>query len=375
MAGLYIHVPFCKSRCIYCDFYSTTCGENMRRRYVKAVCAELHMRKNETAGGTIDTIYIGGGTPSLLSGSELKRIFAAIASDYLLATDAEITIEANPDDVSPVWTDDVLRLGVNRVSLGVQTFDDALLQFLNRRHTARQARDAVRLLWEKGMTNLSIDLIYGLPGQTQDSWRRDLNEALGLPVRHISAYNLMFESGTRLTSLRNAGAIDEADESLIISMFQDLTEQMIESGFQQYEISNFALPGFHSRHNSSYWEGSPYIGCGPGAHSFDGHSVRRNNLADLAAYCAAPGMPPHATETLTEAERCDEMVFTALRTQKGLSLKKLEEKFGKEVRCDVLSMADPHIKGGRLRLKNDFLMLAPQGILVSDSIMSDLMLG
>lgn len=373
--GLYIHVPFCKCRCIYCDFYSTTCGEDVRRKYVDALLAELAARQDECSGGEIATIYLGGGTPSQLTGDEIRRIFDCIRSNYTVAGDAEITFEANPDDVTDVYVGILRDAGINRVSLGLQTFDDTLLHFLHRRHTAEQARSAVRRLHDGGIGNISIDLIYGLPNQTAAQWNNDLREALRLPVRHLSAYTLMYEPSTRITRMRDRHEFDEADDEVIAGMFDDLVHRTADAGFEHYEISNFAQPGYRSRHNSSYWDGTPYIGCGPGAHSFDGYATRRCNDANLTAYCSAPGQPPHSTEHLSEAERYDEMVFTALRTKEGLSLEALESRFGAGARAELTATAAPHIAARRLQLTGHRMSLTKEGILVSDMVMSDLMRG
>lgn len=373
--GLYIHVPFCKCRCIYCDFYSTTCGEDVRRKYVDALLAELAARQDECSGGEIATIYLGGGTPSQLTGDEIRRIFDCIRDNYAVADDAEITFEANPDDVTDAYVGILRDAGVNRVSLGLQTFDDTLLRFLHRRHTAEQARSAVRRLHDGGIGNISIDLIYGLPNQTTAQWSNDLREALRLPVRHLSAYTLMYEPGTRITRMRDRHEFDEADDEVIAGMFDDLVHRTEDAGFEHYEISNFALPGYRSRHNSSYWNGTPYIGCGPGAHSFDGYATRRSNDANLSAYCSAPGQPPHSMEHLSEAERYDEMVFTALRTKEGLSLQALESRFGAGAKAELTATAAPHIAARRLQLTGHRMSLTKEGILVSDMVMSDLMRG
>lgn len=373
--GLYIHVPFCKCRCIYCDFYSTTCGEDVRRKYVDALLAELAARQDECSGGEIATIYLGGGTPSQLTGDEIRRIFDCIRDNYAVVDDAEITFEANPDDVTDAYVGILRDAGVNRVSLGLQTFDDTMLRFLHRRHTAEQARSAVRRLHDGGIGNISIDLIYGLPNQTAAQWSNDLREALRLPVRHLSAYTLMYEPDTRITRMRDRHEFDEADDEVIAGMFDDLVHRTEDAGFEHYEISNFAQPGYRSRHNSSYWNGTPYIGCGPGAHSFDGYATRRSNDANLSAYCSTPGQVPYSMEHLSEAERYDEMVFTALRTKEGLSLQVLESRFGAGARAELTATAAPHIAARRLQLTGHRMSLTKEGILVSDMVMSDLMRG
>lgn len=373
MYGLYIHVPFCASRCIYCDFYSTTLGADVRRRYVAALCAEIEARRDETAGSRLHTIYIGGGTPSQLTIDELAQIVDAVRACHDTATVAETTIEANPDDVTPRWAVAVRRLGFDRVSLGVQTFDDDLLRFLSRRHTAAQACSAVATLREAGFTNLSIDLMYGLPGQTAESWRRDLTTALSLPVAHLSAYSLMFESGTRLTAMRDKGLVSEADEELSLAMFRALEEEAERAGFEHYEISNFARPGRRSLHNASYWDGTPYVGFGPAAHSFDG-ARRRWNTSDVAAYAAWPGHPPCATEQLTLHDRYDEYVMTRLRTCDGLCPDEIERRFGSAFSLHFRRAAAPHLQAGRLvPAAAGSLRLSREALFVSDAVMSDLM--
>lgn len=373
MYGLYIHVPFCASRCAYCDFYSTTLGTDVRRLYVTALCAEIGARRTETAGSTLHTIYIGGGTPSQLTTDELAQIVDAVRSCHDTTTVAETTIEANPDDVTPRWAEAVRSLGFDRVSLGVQTFDDRLLHFLSRRHTAQQARDAVTTLHAAGFTNLSIDLIYGLPGQTAESWRQDLATAFSLPIEHLSAYSLMFESGTRLTDMRDKGLVSEADEELSLNMFRALEEAAEEAGFEHYEISNFARPGRRSLHNTSYWDGTPYVGFGPAAHSFDGTS-RRWNASDVAAYAARPGEPPHETELLTLHDRYDEYVMTRLRTSDGLLPAEIKRRFGSAFADHFRQTAAPHMQAGRLvPVAGGGLRLSREALFVSDAVMSDLM--
>lgn len=373
MYGLYVHVPFCASRCIYCDFCSTTLGADVRRQYVAALCAEMEARRGETAGSRLRTIYIGGGTPSQLATDELAQIVAAIGACHDTSALAEATIEANPDDVTPAWAAAVRRLGFDRVSLGVQTFDDGLLALLGRRHTAVGARAAVATLREAGFANLSVDLMYGLPGQTAEGWRRDLLAALALPVAHLSAYALTFESGTRLTTLRDRGLLAEADEELSLAMFRILEEETERAGFEHYELSNFARPGRRSLHNASYWDGTPYVGFGPAAHSFDG-ARRRWNTSDVAAYVRRPGHPPCETEQLTLHERYDEYVMTRLRTRDGLRPEEIGRRFGPAFARHFARAAAPHIGAGRLvPAAAGGMRLAREALFVSDAVVSDLM--
>lgn len=369
---IYIHVPFCKSRCIYCDFYSTTCPDTVRTRYVEAACAELAARKDYLPEGPIRSIYLGGGTPSLLSAKELDTLFACISKHYNIAADAEVTLESNPDDISGAWIDERRNLGINRVSLGVQSFQAGTLQLLNRRHSAEQAVEAVNMLHDRGLNNISIDLIYGLPGQTADEFHRDLETAFSLPVKHLSTYALSIEEGTPLAKMVAEGHVTVTDEEVFLKEYEDLMRMAEQHGFEHYEISNFALPGYASRHNSAYWDGTPYIGIGPGAHSYDGTS-RRYNHADLDAYIHAHANPPHSIEEMTVEERFDEMVFTALRTRAGLDLTRLRTCFGHAWTEGLMLAARPHLTQGRLVTEGGRLRLTRQGIFVSDDIMSDLM--
>lgn len=371
--GLYIHVPFCKQRCLYCDFYSTTFGKTEQAAYTEALCAELISRKNETEGRALTSIYLGGGTPSQLSGDALTRIFQTIRGSFTIARGAEITIEANPDDVSIDFIVSLQSVGINRVSLGIQTFNDGLLKILHRRHNAEQAYEAVRLLQRSGVNNLSIDLIYGLPGQSLDAWRHDVETALRLPIKHLSAYALTYEPDTPLTQLRDAGKLQETDEETSRSSFYLLKALTEASGFEHYEISNFAKKGWRSRHNSSYWDGTPYVGCGPGAHSFDAKRTRRQNEADLHTYLASPGRPAFREEILSQDERRNEFIFTALRTNTGINLELFSRQFGPAELHKLITSATPYIRLKKLEECEGHLRLTADGLFLSDMIMSDLM--
>lgn len=367
--GIYIHVPFCRSRCIYCDFYSTTLGEEWKSQYVSALLQEMSLRKDEVSFARASTLYIGGGTPSQLPVSELQRLLAGIQQCYGLEADAEVTVEANPDDVTPAWLAGLQATPVNRISMGVQSLDDDMLRLLHRRHSATGARDAIALCREFGYTNLSIDLIYGLPGQTMDAWKRDVEAALQLNVPHLSCYSLQVEEGTPLMKMVQEGRAEEADEELSLAMYEYLMDTLAAAGYEHYEISNFCKPGWHSRHNSSYWQQRPYLGLGPGAHSYDGKRTRRWNLSDVKAYVAAQGNAPYESEILSDDERYDELVMTRLRTRQGLPLSLLSPK--RKDYC--LRMAEPYLKSGKMMLDGDFLRLTKSSIFISDALMSDLM--
>ncbi len=371
MPGLYLHIPFCKTRCAYCDFFSTTCGGGQRAEFVRALCRELALRREEARGEVLSTVYFGGGTPSQLSAEEVRSIFCAIRENYVLCPDAEITMEVNPDDVTEEYISALRAAGVNRISMGVQTFQEELLRVINRRHTAEQARSAVRIIRSAGIDNISIDLIYGLPGQTLAMWECDVQAAIGLKPTHISAYALSYEEGTPLYARLLKGEICETDEEVSLAMYRHLISSLEKAGFLHYEISNFALPGFRSRHNSSYWTGIPYIGVGPGAHSYDG-ACRRANLPDLKAYVEANGDAPCEMEKLSEDERFNESLMLSLRTREGLDLDRLKKNFGREKTEWLLSSAEKFLRSTALERTPTHLRLTPSGIFLSDAILRDL---
>lgn len=367
--GLYIHVPFCQSRCLYCDFFSTTLSHEWKLRYVDAVLREMRSRRDELDVARVPSLYIGGGTPSQLTAPMLARILEEATALFPLTTDAEVTVEANPDDVTEEWLEGLRATGVNRISMGVQTFSDSILSFLRRRHTSAQAIKAVELCRSYGYENISLDLIYGLPGQTMQIWQEDVRRVLSLGVPHLSAYSLSYEDGTPLTRMLENGEVEETSDDLSWQMYQFLMDETAAAGMQHYEISNFCKPGMHSRHNSSYWQSTPYLGFGPGAHSFDGALIRRSNDADLKGYVASHGDAPHHIEKLTSDERYDELVMTRLRTCNGLPLSLLSE----EEKAYCLKMSEAHLQNGRLRLEDGILKLTREGIFVSNDVISDLM--
>lgn len=368
MAGIYLHVPFCKSRCTYCGFFSTTALVR-RRAYVDALVAELHQRRAFLSGHSVSTIYFGGGTPSLLPVREVERLLSSICNIYNVENGAEITLEGNPDDMTSDYLAQLHRLGINRLSMGVQTFSDARLRFLHRRHTAAQAVAAVRAAQQVGFGNLSIDLMFGFPNQTCAEWQDDVSQALTLGVQHVSAYSLMYEEGTPLTAMLERGDIAEVNEEESLRMYGCLIDRLAQAGFQHYEISNFALPGYASRHNSSYWHGVPYLGVGAGAHSYDGH-VRSFNVESLTGYLSGVSA---VQETLTPHERYNEYVFTGLRTVNGISISRLQMLFGADLAAYCLRNAQSHLQNGLLVREDDTLRLTRQGLFVSNDVMSDLM--
>ena len=373
MAGIYIHIPFCKRRCIYCDFFSTTASEK-KNEYIKALCKEIKSRENYLGNETIDTIYLGGGTPSQLEKQDFVNIFNTIYENYKVNPEAEITIEANPDDLTEEYVKMLSTLPFNRLSMGIQTFNDDILALLKRRHNAQQAIDAFRRCRNAGFLNISIDLMYGLPGESMETWNRDLETAISLAPEHISAYHLIYEEETILYRLREENKITEADEDFSNALFETLISRLKENGYVHYEISNFCRPGMHSRHNSSYWTGIKYLGCGPSAHSYDGHS-RQWNISSLEKYIDGinNGLNISEIEELDLYTRYNDFVITTIRTAWGMPLERLKTEFGDELYDYCLKMAKPHISQGTLEINNNTLKLTQNGIFISDGIMSDML--
>lgn len=375
MAGVYVHIPFCASRCSYCDFYSTLKLETAGSHYVDALIGEAVLRRCELHGEAVRTLYLGGGTPSQLPLPLLSRLVEGLRGALDLHGVEEFTIEANPDDVTPEWCAALPALGVNRVSMGVQSFEDRILRAIGRRHTSQQVVKAVENLHDVGIGNISLDLIYGLPGQTLDSWAESVDRAIALAPRHVSAYWLTYEPGTRLWRQREQGEVAEVPEDVCIAMYHLLVKRLQEAGFEHYEISNFSLPGYHSRHNSSYWDGTPYLGLGAAAHSYD-RNVRRSNPHDLHAYisCIAAGKTACIEEEMTLWERYDERVMLSLRTASGMDVECLRQEFGDELAGHFLHEVQRHIAAGNIRREGDSrYVLTTDGILLSDSVMRDLM--
>ena len=383
MAGLYIHIPFCESRCIYCGFYSTT-SLSLRDEYVDALCEEMRMRpvaSELSAGETVQTIYLGGGTPSQLSGEQLIRLFGEIGR-YLREErrakseeSMEITMECNPDDVTEEFCSTLKKLPVNRISMGAQTFSNERLRFLHRRHNAQEVKDAVGRLRAIGIKNISIDLMFGFPGETIGQWENDLQEAISLGVEHISAYSLMYEEGTTLFHLLQQGKIEEIDEETSRQMYESLINHLTHAGYEHYEISNFARPGYRSRHNSSYWHEVPYIGIGAAAHSYD-LGTRSWNADNLRLYIDSikQGKRPAEHEELDLNTRYNDLITTALRTCDGIDLEHVSEAFGEHLAEQTLAEAQRHIRRGLMKINQGKLSLTHKGLYISDDVMSDFMI-
>ena len=361
MAGIYIHIPFCKSRCRYCDFFSTTQLEK-REAYIQAVIQEWQSYQHQWSKQEIRTIYLGGGTPSLLPIESLRLLLHSILSSIDSERVQEITLEANPGDITAekirAWKD----MGINRLSMGVQSFNDRLLQLVGRRHSAEQAIQAVKTAQTEGICNISIDLMYALPGQSMANWQADIAQALALQVPHISSYGLIYEEGTPLTQCLEQGKITAIDEENEMQMYDYLVEQLTKHGYEHYEVSNFGLPGQHSKHNSSYWNDTPYLGLGAGAHSYNGQS-RWWNIDDIDEYITQ-AMSRQLTperETISPKERHTELVMLGLRTSKG-------------VLCTAVNMnkAQAYIAKGYLIQLEDKVIATTKGFHILNRIIEDL---
>ena len=375
MAGIYIHIPFCRSRCIYCGFYSTT-ALDLRQRYVEALCQEMAMRCSDEQD--IETIYLGGGTPSQLSIPQLHQIFDAIYKYNKVSPDAEVTIEMNPDDVTEAFADGLCWLPVNRISMGAQTFNDDRLKWLHRRHTSRQVAEALEHLRDNGIQNISIDLMYGFPDETLSDWEADITAALSLDAEHLSAYCLMIEEGTPLYKMVSGQWIVDTvncqlpDEELVRTMYERLIDRLASAGYEHYEISNFARPGYRSRHNSSYWNDTPYIGLGAAAHSYDGHT-RSWNIADIRQYIEGIERRERLfdSEIIEGNTRYNDRLTVALRTREGIDLSTLSDYH----RDYAIKNARRFLNNGLLRITpTHHLTLTRRGLFVSDMIISELML-
>lgn len=373
MAGIYIHIPFCKKRCTYCDFY-TEVAPQLIPNLIDSIVKELQIRKDYLQNEIIHTIYFGGGTPSILNKSQFELIFDAIYKMYNVADDAEITFEANPDDLTTDFLESVRLLPFNRISIGIQSFDDADLKRINRRHSGKEACDAVKNAQNAGFSNISIDLIYGLPNQTLAAWEKQIDTAFTLNVQHISAYGLTYEEGTALWKQREKGLVKTVDDDSMNDMYLLLIEKVKQNGFEAYEISNFSLPNHRSQHNTSYWKQQPYIGIGPSAHSYNLTS-RQWNVSSITTYIKAIAENGifFESETLSTNDRYNDFIMVSLRTSDGIDLRLLENEFGVEFKNYCLQNVQKFIKTNKVDYSNDRLCLNSQGVQISNLIIMDLM--
>lgn len=373
MAGIYIHIPFCKKRCTYCDFY-TEVTPNLTPELVHSLIKELQIRKNYLQNRPIGSIYFGGGTPSILNHHYFSIIFEEIFKSFSVEEDAEITFEANPDDLTPEFFESISSLAFNRISIGIQSFDDNDLKRLNRRHSGQEAINAVKNAQNAGFNNISIDLIYGLPFQTIESWKHQLHMAFSLNVQHISAYGLSYEEGTVLWTQRENGELMVVDEDTMNEMYLILLNTMKENEFEAYEISNFSKPGYRSKHNTSYWKREPYLGIGPSAHSYILNS-RQWNIASTQKYIDAinHNLPFSEKEELSLFDRYNDYVMISLRTNEGIDLEILNNEFGSELATYCIENIKTFIDSEKVIIDNNRLRLTTSGIQISNLILTELM--
>lgn len=373
MAGIYIHIPFCRLKCYYCDFYKTVNTSHIKK-FIKTLQKEIVQRKNYLESEPVETIYFGGGTPSVLTGSEITGILDFISQQFNVLSTVEITFEANPDDLSTEYLHEIYQSGVRRLSIGIQSFQNEYLKKMNRRHDAAQAIEAVENAAKIGFNDISADLIYGLPGLTRAQWKSDLIRVFQLPVQHLSAYHLTYHKGTPFYTWLKKGTLKALNEEDSIRQFQMLIRMAHENGFEQYEISNFAKEGKYSKHNSSYWKGVKYLGLGPSAHSFNGVS-RSWNVSNIESYIKAvdAAISYSETEILTEKNKYNEYVITRIRTKWGVSTDEIKTVFGIEKADWFQKNIEKYISLKLVKQQNTIFTLTEKGMFVSDDIMTNLM--
>lgn len=372
MAGIYLHIPFCKQACNYCDFHFST-SLKMKASFVDALLTEIELRKSVFEQQTINSIYFGGGTPSLLSEEDLNRIFETLFTSFRVSPLAEITLEANPDDLLPEKIKVLKNTPINRLSIGVQSFRDEDLRFMKRAHNAKEALSSIKNCKQAGFTNLTIDLIYGTPGMDSSAWLENLNIAFDLDIPHISSYALTVEPNTELHHQILHQKVSNVDENHSAVQFELLTSQMNRNGYEQYEISNFCKPGAYSKHNSSYWKKDMYLGLGPSAHSFYDNK-RLWNVSNNTTYVKslAQNLLPLQEEVLSLEDRYNEYVMTSLRTKWGCSIAKIENNFSPELVAYFIREIELYVSTEHALVKNEVYYLSEKGKLLADKIASDL---
>ncbi|WP_431212260.1 radical SAM family heme chaperone HemW [Puia sp. P3] len=370
MAGIYLHIPFCRQACHYCNFHFST-SLNRKNDFIPALLKEMQLRKDYTGGEPIETIYFGGGTPSLLETDELNPIIDRLHTLFPVAPGAEITLEANPDDINAPKLREWRKAGVNRLSIGVQSFFDEDLRWMNRAHDAGQAASCIEMAQREGFGNISIDLIYGGPTLPDGNWKANVDRAVGTGIPHLSCYALTVEPRTALDTMIQRQKKQDVSPEDQARQFLLLMDWTAAAGYEHYEISNFAVPGKRSRHNSSYWQGKTYLGLGPSAHSFNGKS-REWNLANNAKYIAAEGSAIAELEVLTPVQQLNEYIMISLRTSEGCSVSEIIRRFGAAAAREFEKNAGAYILSGRMRRVDDRLQLTREGKLLADGIASEL---
>lgn len=367
MSGIYLHIPFCRQACNYCNFHFAT-SLHYKPEMISAMLNEIGIQRSFLQGGAVETIYFGGGTPSLLEMDELCHLLEKIRKEFTVDTDVEITLEANPDDITEEKLVNWKKAGINRMSIGIQSFFDEDLRWMNRAHTAQQAEQCL-LLTKKYFSNITIDLIYGLPGLTDERWKSNVEKVLSYSIPHISCYALTVEIHTPLDKLIREKKVTNVDPEKQSQQFLLLMSWLEEAGYEHYEISNFALPGYRSRHNSAYWKGKPYLGIGPSAHSYNG-ALRQWNISNNQKYIQSinEGNIPAEKEILTHTQRANEYIMISLRTKEGIDLAKLDE----EEQTRLLGTATKYIDSGMIEVNNNAFVLTKEGKLFADGIAADL---
>ena len=371
VGGIYIHIPFCKQACHYCDFHFST-SIKKKSDMVNALVKELELRKKEFKNQTVETIYFGGGTPSLLAIDELLLIINTIYKHYKVVENPEITLEANPDDLSKNVIIQLSKSPINRLSIGIQSFFETDLKLMNRAHNAEEAKACLQEA-TKHFDNISVDLIYGIPGLTHENWLKNIETVLSFNIPHISSYALTVEPKTALDSFIKKGVIANVDDEVAQQQFYMLIEKLEASGFVHYELSNFGKPNYFSKNNSAYWQGKPYLGIGPSAHSFNGNE-RGWNVRNNSKYIKSleQQILPIETETLSTTDKYNEYIMTGLRTIWGVSLEKVTNEFGKHYKEYLLKQAEKHINENLLYIEEDKLLVTKKGKFLSDGIASHL---
>lgn len=374
MAGIYIHIPFCRQKCYYCDFYKTVNTSN-KERFISALKNEIRLHKNYLDKEIINTIYFGGGTPSTLTGVELDEILTYLQTFFRINPAAEITFEANPDDLDNDYLSLLFKTGINRLSIGIQSFQDEHLKKMNRRHNANEGLKSVENAYKTGFKNISVDLIYGLPDLTARQWKESLRNISILNINHLSAYHLTYHEGTPFYTWLKKGTLKELNETESIKQFNLLLEWAEDSGYEQYEISNFARNKMYSQHNSSYWTGEKYLGLGPSAHSYNRDS-RQWNISHLESYMRAIETDSvfYEKEKLSETDKFNEYILTRLRTKWGVSLQAITKYFGEEKAASFFNNIQKFIDSGKIVRDNTAFKISREGQFVSDDIMSDLII-
>lgn len=375
MSGIYIHIPFCKQACHYCNFHFSTTYSKYKDDLLAALIKEISLQKEYLSTKNVGTIYFGGGTPSLLTATEINKIIKEITQHFQIDSKAEITIESNPDDLSDNYLKKLKATPVNRLSIGIQSFFNEDLQYMNRAHSAAESKKAIQLAQDNGFDNLSIDLIYGTPTLQDDQWIENIEKSISFKIPHVSCYSLTVEPKTALNKLIQNQKLPAVNEEKSAQHFLILMDLMKKNNFEHYEISNFCQPGQYAVHNTNYWKGRSYLGIGPSAHSFDGRS-RQWNINNNTTYIKSiqENKIPFQKEVLTATQQLNEYIMTSLRTQWGCDLKKIESDWGIQNKTQIEKTVGKYLQSKYIIIAQDVLYLTTSGKLIADSIISDLFL-